>query len=242
MKNKRISIITVCYNSERTIRDTIESVVNQDYDNLEYIIIDGLSTDGTKNIIKEYKERFPDKINYISEKDKGIFDAMNKGIRMSTGDIIGLLNSDDYYEDNTLQIVASHMKNEEDYVLYGMLRMLKDEKEFSCSINNFHFLPEQMIWHPACFVSAGVYKQYGLYENHCAADYEYFLKLFYSQKVKFYPIYEVLTNFRIGGCSWTYISFKEANRVKLKYKIINRRQYWYNSLKNWIRFKIIHQK
>ncbi len=241
MEDKKISIITVCYNSERTIEETIKSVMRQTYSNVEYIIIDGQSTDRTTDIILHYMNRYPGRIRYISEKDKGIFDAMNKGIKMATGDIIGLLNSDDYYEDRALEIVASHMRGKGEYVVYGMLRILKNEKEFSCSINNHEFLPERMIWHPACFVSREIYKAYGLYELNYAADYDYFLKLYLSG-VRFYPIYEILTNFRLGGSSSTYMNFKEENKIKLKYRTISRKKYYYNCVKNWIRFKIIHRK
>ena len=89
----KISIITVCFNSEKTIEDTIKSVLKQSYKNYEYIIVDGKSTDNTLNIIKKYEGKFDGRLKYISEKDKGIYDAMNKGIKMSAGDIIGLINS-----------------------------------------------------------------------------------------------------------------------------------------------------
>ena len=94
----KVSIITVCFNSETTIRDTLESVLSQDYPNIEYIIIDGGSTDKTLVIIKEYKDRIA---QIISEKDRGIYDAMNKGIQLATGEIVGMLNSDDMYFNNS---------------------------------------------------------------------------------------------------------------------------------------------
>ena len=94
----KISVITVCYNSKKTIEDTIKSVLNQTYQNYEYIIIDGCSTDGTIDLVKSYIPKFNGRLTFISEPDKGIYNAMNKGIRKATGDLICLLNSDDYYE------------------------------------------------------------------------------------------------------------------------------------------------
>ena len=91
----KISIITVCYNSEKNIKDTLESVLKQTYKNYEYILVDGKSQDNTLKIIKKYEKKFKGKLKYISENDKGIYDAMNKGIKLSTGDIVGLINSDD---------------------------------------------------------------------------------------------------------------------------------------------------
>ena len=93
----KISIITATYNSEATLRDTMESILRQTWQGYEYIVVDGASTDGTLDIIKEYEPRFEGKMKYVSEPDRGIYDAMNKGFSMATGDIIGILNSDDFY-------------------------------------------------------------------------------------------------------------------------------------------------
>ena len=104
--NMKISIITVCYNSEKTIKNTIDSVLSQTYKNYEYIIIDGKSTDNTVNLIKKYQKKFDNKLKYISEKDNGIYDAMNKGVLRAIGGIIGIVNSDDWLEPKALDIVA----------------------------------------------------------------------------------------------------------------------------------------
>ena len=106
----KISLITTTYNSSATLRDTMESVLGQTYTDVEYIVVDGASSDGTVEIIKEYEPRFGGRIRWISEKDKGLYDAMNKGINMATGDIVGILNSDDFFTSNTvLQLSLIHI-------------------------------------------------------------------------------------------------------------------------------------
>src|SRR5574344_2512884 len=113
MKKPLITIITVCYNSEKTIERTIKSVVNQTYKNIEYIFIDGASSDKTLDIIKKYMKEYSF-IKLISEKDNGIYDAMNKGISLSTGSIIGMINSDDYYELDAVESIVNNI-TESDY-------------------------------------------------------------------------------------------------------------------------------
>lgn len=108
----KVSIVTVCYNSSKTIRKTFDSVLEQTYPEIEYLVIDGKSSDATVDIIKEYEPRFMGRMHWISEKDNGIYDAMNKGINMSTGELIGILNSDDYYEAdavNTMVLSLIHI-------------------------------------------------------------------------------------------------------------------------------------
>ena len=108
----KISIITASYNSGKTIRHTVESVLRQTYPDFEYIVVDGGSTDNSIDIVKDYQVAFKGRLKWISEKDKGIYDAMNKGIRMATGDVVGILNSDDFYTDeNVLQTVADNFMN-----------------------------------------------------------------------------------------------------------------------------------
>ena len=103
----KISVITATYNSAITVRDTFESVLAQTYKDIEYIVVDGLSKDNTIDIVKEYEPKFEGRMRWISEKDKGIYDAMNKGISMATGDVVGILNSDDFYTSNdSLSVIA----------------------------------------------------------------------------------------------------------------------------------------
>ena len=117
--NIKVSIITVCFNSEKTIRRTIESVLYQTYPNIEYIIVDGKSTDGTVDIVKEYLPAFQKRLRYVSERDKGIYDAMNKGIRLSAGDVIGIINSDDFYEPDAVENIVKYADRGSCQVLYG---------------------------------------------------------------------------------------------------------------------------
>ena len=123
--NRKVSIITPCLNSEKTIEDTIKSVVNQTYKNIEYIVVDGGSRDRTMEIVKKYEPLFQGRMKYVSEPDKGIYNAMNKGIKMSTGSLIGIINSDDYYELYTIEHIVDNMTADKYQVLYGWLRVLQ---------------------------------------------------------------------------------------------------------------------
>jgi glycosyltransferase involved in cell wall biosynthesis len=204
----KISIITVSFNSVITIRDTIESIISQDYNNIEYIIIDAGSNDGTLDIIKEYKEHIS---YFISEADNGIYDGMNKGIAAATGDIVGILNSDDFFP-NSLVIsnVASTFEKQSCDAVYGDLVYVKffdidkiirywQSGEFSVKkIKNGWMLP-----HPTFFVKKYLYDKYGYYNTDfkTAADYEMVLKLLYKHNIKAFYIPMILVNMRIGGAS-----------------------------------------
>ena len=123
-----VSIITPCYNSEKTIEKTIKSVLGQTYKNIEYIIVDGGSSDSTIDIVKKYEMLFEGRMKVISEKDDGIYDAMNKGILNATGKLIGIVNSDDYYEADAVETVVKNMEEDEYQVLYGLLRCTQQRK------------------------------------------------------------------------------------------------------------------
>lgn len=160
-------------------------MLNQTYQDFEYIIVDGGSTDGTINIINEYMPKFHGKMKMKSEPDKGIYDAMNKGIKRCSGDLIGMVNSDDWYEDNTLELVSKARTQDDYQVIYGMQRTIKDEKEKSIVLWNHEFLPEQMITHPTCFVTKKAYEDLGDYnsdEYRSSADYELMLRYYMNKK------------------------------------------------------------
>ena len=216
-KNPKISIITVAFNSVKTIQDTIESILLQDYKNIEYIIIDAGSSDGTVEIIKS----FGDKITYfISESDNGIYDGMNKGIKAASGDLIGILNSDDFYPNNfILSNVAKTFVNNQCDAVYGDLVYVRDYDKnkivrywqagdySALKIKNGWMLP-----HPTFFVKKSIYDRFGLYntELKSAADYEMILKLLYKQNISVKYIPMILVNMRMGGASNSSL----INRIK----------------------------
>jgi len=204
----KVTIITVTYNSEECIEQCILSVLNQTYTNIEYIIIDGKSKDNTVNIIKKYAEN----ISYwISETDRGMYDAINKGIEVSSGDIIGLLNSDDLFYSNDVvdSIVNTFQSNQVDSV-YGDLEYVFSDninkvyriwkgKEFKRSRFLFGWMPA----HPTFYVKRDIYMKYGGYENHfySAADYELMCRYLYKHKMTSFYIPKLIVKMRKGGQS-----------------------------------------
>lgn len=223
------SIITVCYNSEKTIADTIESVLNQTYDNYEYIIVDGKSTDRTLAIIRSYEKEFNGRLRVISEPDKGIYDAMNKGIRMAKGDVIGIINSDDWYEKDTLSMVRECYKAYPYTIYYGIMRTVDHEngKEIRCTIYNPEYISDAMINHPSTFVHRKVYEQYGMFdcEYKMSADYDFMIKMVRNPEVQFVSIYKILSNFRNNGVSSGIDATMEDMKIKRKYGMMTRVQY-----------------
>lgn len=216
---KKVSIITVVYNNANTIEQTIKSVLNQTYHNIEYIIIDGASTDGTVEIIRKYLDRIA---FFISEKDEGLYYAMNKGIKMASGEIIGLLNSDDVYAENTISLVVDFFESHQVDILYGNALMVDDTSYtsmYDCS--NLNELWYRMaIPHPATFVKKDVYIEHGMFATQykIAADYDLMLR-FYSEGAIFGHIEDILTYFRKGGLSSQreLECLEEAQSIALKY-------------------------
>lgn len=213
----KISIITATYNSAKTISDTIESVLSQQYKNLEYIIIDGFSNDNTIDIVKSYVNKSDISIKWISEKDNGIYDAMNKGIQMATGEVIGILNSDDFYTDNNvLSLVADEFeKNNELDAIYGDIHFVDSDnlnkcvryyssKIFKRSLMRLGFMPA----HPSFYMRKPRFKEIGLYKTNykIAADFEFLLRAIYVKhiKTKYLPI--DMVTMRTGGASTSGIS------------------------------------
>lgn len=214
-----ITVVTVVYNGESTLEQTIQSVVNQTYDNIEYIIVDGGSKDGTLDIIKKYE----DKIDYWqSEPDKGIYDAMNKGIGLAMGEYIALLNSGDWYEQDAIaSVVDAYKENKNIDVFYSLMRVLNEENEIQWIYGYGHkVLNSFMISHPTSFVKRSVYEknQYNL-SYRSAADYDLFLTL-YQKDYKFYFIEKINANYLLGGMSDSYIGKKESLLVQYRHKTI----------------------
>lgn len=211
-----VTVVTICYNSEATIRKTIESVLHQTYKHIEYIIIDGNSKDKTLPIIREFEESFGERLRLVSEPDQGIYDAMNKGIRLARGELIGILNSDDYYDEDAVEKIINSWDRKGMQILYGLMRTLKDGKEYSVSMLSHRFLDEHMIWHPACFVTRDVYEKIGLFDTgyRSVADYDFMLRARDSGNVRFVPVYAVIANYSEGGMSKSSKGYLEG----LKYR------------------------
>lgn len=219
---KKISIVTVCLNAQETIEQTIQSVLNQTYgiENIEYIIVDGQSTDKTMQIIEKYKDYIS---YYVSEPDQGIYDAMNKGIAAASKEIIGILNADDWYDSNAIQNVMNCFKENDTDIVYGEVkRVEKDEtistvRKADSLENTWYFMT---IWHPAVFVKREVYQKLGTFSTDykIAADYEFILRC-YSNQMKFTYLNKELTYFRSAGISNTkHIKCaEETNKVTFKY-------------------------
>lgn len=196
----KISIITITYNSEATLEDTIKSVIAQDYPELEYIIVDGLSQDGTMDIVRKYADNIS---IVISEKDKGISDAFNKGIRAATGDVIGIINSDDMLMPGALQAVAAQMKEDTDVIYGKAYRLYEDGSTREYLPRDLKIFTYKMpLVHPATFVRKAAYERYGYFN----VDYRYcmdraVLYQMYRGGAKFQYIDEFLAYYRMGGTS-----------------------------------------
>lgn len=198
-----VSVVTVCLNSARTIEQTFKSVLAQSYRPLEYGVVDGVSTDGTVDLIKQYEPKFREAgigFSWLSEKDKGLYDAMNKGIARSSGKLVGIINSDDWYEPEAVELAAAAFAKEPETVIYGMLRIWRGEQEYCVRQFHHNFLSEQVTQHPTCFVPKALYERQGVFSEkykYCA-DFE-LLNRFRKNGVGFTKVDRVMANFRIGG-------------------------------------------
>ena len=207
----KISIITATYNSGSTVRDTIESVLNQTYKDIEYIIVDGVSKDNTLDIVREYEPRFEGKMRIISEPDKGIYDAMNKGINMATGDVVGILNSDDFYtSDFVLEKLISEMKSSNADAVYGDIHYVNNYNLTKTvryySSKNFKRWKMRMGWmpaHPSFYCKREVYSRFGAFDcsYKIGADFENLLRLIFVNKIKTQYIPLDCVTMRTGGAS-----------------------------------------
>jgi len=224
----KVSVITVCFNSEKTIERTLQSVLNQTYQNIEYILIDGKSSDHTLEIIQRYESRFNGRLTYLSEPDQGIYDAMNKGIRLASGELIGLINSDDFYESDAIEHILSHYDPHVLYqVIYGQLRVVDQNKAEKVVFIHHDQLNTQMIPHPTCFVSSAVYRDFGGFnlEYRSASDLDFMLRLYHDGKTSFIPVDQIIATFHDGGMSTTKTGVRETAKIRLKYGTITQFQY-----------------
>ena len=195
----KISLITVTYNSGKTLSDTIQSVLSQSYTNIEYIIIDGLSQDNTIDVIKKYELDFEGRMMWISEKDRGLYDAMNKGIKMATGDVVGILNSDAVYGD-------VHFVKDSD--LHKCVRYYSS-KIFQRSLMRLGFMPA----HPSFYLRREYFEELGLYQTDykIAADFEFLLRVIYKAKIRMKYLPVDMVTMRVGGASTS--GFESHKRI-----------------------------
>ena len=209
----KLSIITATYNSERTLRDTMESILSQTFQDFEYIIVDGASKDATLDIIHEYEPRFQGKMRYVSEPDKGIYDAMNKGFAMATGDVIGILNSDDFFtSDDVLQAVVDGFAGEYVDAVYADIHYVNTDDLTKCVryYSSGVFRPWMMRFgmipaHPSFYCRKAVYDQYGSFDTtyRIAADFEILLRLIFIHRIRTRYVKKDFVTMRLGGASTT---------------------------------------
>jgi glycosyltransferase involved in cell wall biosynthesis len=208
----RISIITICYNRSATIAKAIESVLNQDYPNIEYIIIDGNSTDGTKNIIESYSDKIS---KYISEPDLGMYDAINKGLNIATGDVVGLMHSDDVFYDSSVvsKIAAKFEKESQTEGIYGNGIYVTNDAEEKLVRNriggayNFNNLKSGWLpLHPTVYLKKSLIEKYGVYDLNfkIASDTEFLLRYLFKYKIKLSYLDDYIVKMRMGGLSTSY--------------------------------------
>lgn len=219
-----VSVITVVYNGKDFLEETILSVINQSYDNVEYIIIDGGSSDGSVDIIKKYEER----VDYwVSERDSGIYDAINKGIRLCNGEIIGIVNADDYLYIDSLKKIANIFQEKELMFTYGVVDLMnKEGKVFDTAVsigkNNFkyRFFKHMPYLHPTIFIRAEVYKKLGLYstEYKLSSDYDFTLKLAFSDLENIRLDFPTGV-FRLGGQSGGTKSYIENHNLLISHNV-----------------------
>jgi len=204
-KNRKISVITVCRNAEQTIGDTLRSVQSQTYSNIEHVVVDGASTDGTVDILTGYGAD----IRWISEPDEGIYDAMNKGITMATGDIIGFLNADDIYAHaGVIDRVKGIFSDYAIDACFADLQFINDEKKVVRHYSSARFSPEQLRngWmpaHPTLYVRNSFFDRVGGFrlDYKIAADYEWIIRVFVVQHAAWRYVPEVWVKMRMGGVS-----------------------------------------
>ena len=204
----KISIITIAYNSAETIEATIQSVIAQEYADVEYIIIDGASKDATMEVVNRYRNHIS---IVVSEPDKGIYDAMNKGVARATGDVVGILNSDDFYADNTVisDVIARFQESGADAVYADLMYVERDHPDKvvrywkSRPYKPGMFRKGWMPAHPTFFLKNQCYREHGTYstELRSAADYEFMLRMLEKHQVSAVHLPRVLTKMRVGGQS-----------------------------------------
>lgn len=208
----RVSIITICYNRKNTIENTIKSVLEQDYPHIEYIVVDGASTDGTKEIIEGYSNKIS---KYISEPDKGMYDALNKGLATATGDIVGLMHSDDEFYDQSVvsKIVEAFDRLPHSDAIYGDGVYVSNDDEQKIIRNRiggiYDFNKIKSGWlplHPTVYIKKPIIEKYGYYNLNftIASDTEFLLRYLFKNKIHISYLDQYVVKMRMGGLSTSY--------------------------------------
>ena len=207
----KVSLVTVTYQAASTLEDTIKSVLMQDHADIEYIIVDGGSKDNTIEILKHYEKDFNGRMRWISEPDNGLYDAMNKGIKMSSGDIVGIINADDFYHHtNSISMVVEQFEDSDVDAVYGDVVFVRpnnlnkvaryySSRNFTLSKFRFGFMPA----HPTFFTKKAFFEKFGYYKTDygISADYELLIRFLYSHKLRTKYIPMALLTMRMGGKS-----------------------------------------
>ena len=235
----RVTLITATYNSGASIKTCLDSVVSQDYDVFEYLIIDGKSSDETLSIVEDFQQKYPF-IKLISEKDEGIYDALNKGVLLATGDVIGFVHSDDLLASKTVisEIVAT-LKNEKLDGVYGDLEYVSKEdtskvvrfwksRSFNSKLLSMGWMPA----HPTLFLKKEVYEKHGFFNLRykISADYDFMLRILKDDSLKFGYLPKVITKMRVGSSNLSINNI--INKTKEDYRAIRSNQIggWFSIL------------
>jgi glycosyltransferase involved in cell wall biosynthesis len=206
----KLTLITATYNSAASIKTCLDSVVSQDYNDLEYLIIDGKSSDDTLNVVKKYQKKYS-YIKLISEKDYGIYDALNKGVQLASGDVIGFVHSDDLLADKRIVAdIINQLQNNQNDGVYGDLQYV-DKFDLdkvirlwkSCTFKSGLLKQGWMPAHPTLFLKKGVYEKHGVFDliYKISADYDFMLRVLKDNSLKFAYLPKVITKMRLGGAS-----------------------------------------
>lgn len=207
----KVSVITATWNSGATLRDTLESVLAQTYPDIEHIIVDGRSTDDTMRLVREYEPRYNGRLRYVSESDRGIYDAMNKGIRMATGEVVGLLNSDDFFTSpDTVETLVGELERNGVDAVFGDIHYVDGEDLGRCvryyssaGFRRWKMLLGFMPAHPSFYCRKEAYERFGLFKTSykVAADFENLLRLIYVGRISIKYVPKDCVTMRTGGAS-----------------------------------------